>query len=412
MKKVTLPDGRMIKGGWVAPPNAAYGGVDFICDQSFYDVKESGVNLLFPYVDPVREPEDFARYVSYCKKYNVYTMATDHRFADPEADERELAAAAEYYRSTGVVFGVSVCDEPGRKKFSVLSDCYKKYKKLLGNLCFYINHMPMYAGCSQINGGWWTGSGAEPESTTEEYSRFIDDFCSAINIPVLSYDFYPFRWEKGIPDKRYYEQLVVCREKAEKYDRSLWNFTQLTSWNRDYIRNTEYTEIAWLNNTSLAFGVVGLQYFCYWTPTDAGGEKFLSAMITRDGKRTKHYAYVKKLNAELSRIESFFLKAEHKGVVVQGDAGCSVPESKIVLSSFGALEYIDSCGVIVGCFNYEGKNMYYVVNGSPVSYRTAELRFTEEIRADVYEHGRKCEMIAKDFSLVLDGGEGVLIVEK
>ena len=56
--------------------------------------------------------------------------------------------------------------------------------------------------------------------------------------------------------------------------------------------------------------------------------------------------------------------------------------------------------------------MYYVVNGSPVSYRTAELRFSKEIRAEVYEHGRKCEIMAKYFSLVSPGGDGVLFVQK
>lgn len=409
MKKITLKDGRMIKGGWVAPPNAAYGGKDFINDKAFSDVKESGVNLLFPYVNPVLEPEDFERYVSLCKKYNVYTMVSDHRFADPSVEAETLIPALDYYKSLGAVFGISVCDEPGRKKFSVLGERYKKFKPYLGDLCFYINHMPMYAGCSQINGGWWTGSGAEPESSTEDYAKFIDDFCIEVGIPVLSYDFYPFRWERGVLDKRYFEQLSVCREKAEKYDKALWNFTQLTSWNRDYIRNTEYSEIAFLNNTSLAFGVTALQYFCYWTPTDAGGEKFLSAMITRDGEKTKHYAYVKKLNSEISRIETYFLNAEHKGVIVIGDVGCSVPESSVI-SRFGKLEFIDSCGVITGCFDYEGKSMYYVVNGSPISCRTAELRFSDEVTADVFEHGYKSRTCGKNISLVLDGGEGVLII--
>lgn len=408
MKTITLKDGRMIKGGWVAPPNAAYGGKDFVTDEAFKDVKESGVNLLFPYIDPVNEPEDFERYVALCKKYDVYTMVSDHRFADVSVNPEDLIPALEYYKNSGVVFGISVCDEPGRNKFKALAACYAKFKPYLGDLLFYVNNMPMYAVASQINGGWWFGKEAEPESTTEEYSEFIEDFCNTIGLPILSYDFYPFRWEKGVLDKRYFEQLALCREKAEKYSAALWNFTQLTSWNRDYIRNTEFTEIAYLNNTSLACGVTALQYFCYWTPTDSGGENFLSAMITRDGRKTKHFAYVKKLNDELSRIESYFLKAEHVGVITVGDVGYVFPE-KSKIKAFGKLKEIDSSGVLIGCFDYCGKNMYYVVNGSPLSYRTVDLKFESAVDANVFEHGFKTETHGEKISLVLDGGEGVLI---
>lgn len=409
MKTITLKDGRMIKGGWVAPPNSAYGGRDFLTDEAFKDVKESGVNLLFPYIDPVTEPEDFGRYVAFCKKYDVYTMVSDHRFADVSFDAKDLIPALEYYKKTGVVFGISVCDEPGRKKFASLADRYAKFKPYLGDLLFYINHMPMYAVASQITGGWWAGNELEPESTTEEYSDFIDDFCKNVGLPVLSYDFYPFRWEKGVLDKRYFEQLALCREKAEEYGAALWNFTQLTSWNIDHIRNTEFTEIAYLNNTSIACGVTAIQYFCYWTPTDGGGEKFLNAMITRDGKRTKHFAYVKKLNDELSRIESYFLKAEHRGVISVGDVGCVFPE-KSKIKSFGKLKQIDSSGVLTGCFDYDGKEMYYVVNGSPTSYRTADLIFENTVEANLFEHGFKTKIRGEKISLVLDGGEGVLIM--
>lgn len=411
MKTVTLPDGRMVKGGWVAPPNAKYGGTDFLNDEVFSDVAKSGVNLLFPYIDPVNDPEDFLKYAKLCKKHGVYTMVSDHRFADPLSDEKQLIAAIEYYKNLGSVFGISVCDEPGRTKFASLGECYNKYKPYLGDLKFYINHMPMYAVASQINGGWWSGKGTERESTTEEYAEFIEDFLKTVDIPVLSYDFYPFRFEEGVPDCRYFEQLTLCREKAEKYGKALWNFTQLTSWNKDYIRNTEFFEIAYLNNTSLACGVTGLQYFCYWTPTDCGGESFLSAMITRDGKRTKHYAYVKKLNEEISRVEKFFLEAEHKGVISIGDGGCPFPE-KANIHSFGRMLSADTCGAIIGCFDYNGKEMYYVVNGSPVKTRTVELKFDGKVDADVYEHGFLTNIDGESISLVLSGGEGVLIILK
>lgn len=411
MKTITLPDGRMVKGGWVAPPNAKYGGTDFLNDEVFSDVAKSGVNLLFPYIDPVNDPDDFLKYAKLCKKYGVYTMVSDHRFADPLSDKEQLIAAIEYYKNLGSVFGISVFDEPGRTKFASLGECYEKYKPYLGELKFYINHMPMYAVASQINGGWWSGKGAERESTTEEYAEFIENFLKTVDIPVLSYDFYPFRYEEGVLDCRYFEQLALCREKAEKYDKALWNFTQLTSWNKDHIRNTEYCEIAYLNNTSLACGVTGLQYFCYWTPTDCGGESFLSAMVTRDGKRTKHYAYVKKLNEELYRIEKFFLLAEHKGVISIGDGGCPFPE-KANLHTFGHILSADTCGAIIGCFDYNGNEMYYVVNGSPVKTRTVEIKFDKKVDADVYEHGFLTNIKDESISLVLSGGEGVLIILK
>ena len=66
----------------------------------------------------------------------------------------------------------------------------------------------------------------------EKYREFLDRFYSTVDVDIVSYDFYPFRHEKGICHPKYYIQLCMAREMAQKYGKPLWNFTQVTSWFR------------------------------------------------------------------------------------------------------------------------------------------------------------------------------------
>jgi hypothetical protein len=50
-------------------------------------------------------------------------------------------------------------------------------------------------------------------------------------------------------------------------------------------RPPDEAEIFWEINVALAYGVKGIQYFTYWTPSDPDVE-LKNALITRDGAQT------------------------------------------------------------------------------------------------------------------------------
>lgn len=410
MELKILPNGEMIKAGWVGPPSKARtGGVEYITEERMKEVREAGINLLYITVERWKEPEEADRMVELAEKEGIFLMMPDSRFLNEDLEVEKFLPDLEYYRSHKNILGLNFCDEPGVQHFDRIKKNLEKLNPYLGNLMIYINHMPMYATPGQLSGGWWTEKHGE-ETDAALYYEFMDEFYKNINAGVVSYDFYPFRHEKGSCDFHYFEQLYISRQMAEKYDKPLWNFTQLTSWNRDTVRNITYEEIAWLNHTSIACGVTGLQYFCYWTPCD-GVEVFENAMIARGGYRTAHYYFVRELNRKLDKIAPYILSAQYKGVIAYGDTLCYFPKD-FNLRVFGNLRYVMSNGMLVGCFERDGKYMYYVVNTSVFESRLCELYFKEEIAAKIIAGTEERLWKGDAFLEPIAPGDAVLIVEE
>ena len=71
-----------------------------------------------------------------------------------------------------------------------------------------------------------------------------------------------------------------------------------------------------------------------------------------------------------------------------------------------------SDGMIIGCFEREGKNMYYLVNTSVLETRVLELYFNKEISAEVIIGTEKTEFTGSEIIRPIAPGEGMLIVEK
>ena len=402
--------GEMIKAGWVGPPPKVYGGTDYLTEERFREVKESGINLLY-ILTFENDFESAKRMVELAEKEGIYVMVPDSRFAREDFDVEAYLPELEFYKSHKNVLGLNIYDEPGQHQFPTIAKNCEKLRPYMDDLVFFVNHMPMYATPSQLSGSWWSSPPEyENETTAEYYYDFMDSFYKSVDVCAVSYDFYPFRHEKGVCDPHYFDQLFVAKKMAEKYGKDIWNFTQVTSWNRDCVRNMTYGEISWLNNTSIACGVTGLQYFCYWTPCD-GVETFENAMISRDGRRTKHFYFVKDLNEKLDKIAPFILSYKHVGVIVQGDTLCAFPQ-EFRLRAFGNIKRITSDGVLVGCFEKDGKFMYYAVNTSVFETRLCGLHFNKTVSAETIVGMQESDFCGSEIYKPLAPGEGMLVVEK
>ena len=93
MKQLRLkgfsPD-QMLLGGWVAPPNAAYGGTDYISPERFREIRESGINVIYTMYRPETDFEDLRRVADFAKSAGVFLMVGDDRFSKEVTDEAAL----------------------------------------------------------------------------------------------------------------------------------------------------------------------------------------------------------------------------------------------------------------------------------------------------------------------------------
>ena len=71
-----------------------------------------------------------------------------------------------------------------------------------------------------------------------------------------------------------------------------------------------------------------------------------------------------------------------------------------------------SDGMLIGCFEWQGKNMYLVVNTSVMEHRVIELSFKQAIKAKVIAGYNEFAFSGKELNKPLGAGEAMLIIEE
>jgi hypothetical protein len=69
-------------------------------------------------------------------------------------------------------------------------------------------------------------------------------------------------------------------------------------------------------------------------------------------------------------------------------------------------------GMLIGCFKWQGKNMYLVVNTSVMETRLTELSFKEEIKAKLIIGLNEDSFSGQELKKPLGAGESMLIIEE
>ena len=298
--------------------------------------------------------------------------------------------------------GVNVKDEPCINDFENLKNIVEKYGS---DSEIYINLLPVYAiGSQLIDGIWLNGA----EATEEEYETYLNKFLETVPVNVLSYDFYPFKdLTYGSLDKRYFYQLHISKKLADERNLPLWNFVQVTAFNNE-IRIMSDAEIWWCITTSVAFGVTCLQYFTYFTPVDSSTESFKGAIIDENGNTTERYECVTECNKHLNSLGNRLIDARFDGVLADGEYSELIPDER-KLNNYDGIEKVEGKDYLIGCFEKEGKKLYYVVNPSLCNESEITITFEDSAVREIIdgEDVRKEEI--KTVTKKLLSGRAILI---
>lgn len=234
-------------------------------------------------------------------------------------------------------------DEPSRNEFDDMNDFVQAYELNYPGYHWSINMFPCYA----------TGGTGVP------YEQYVDDWLELVKPDYYSFDYYPLlEYDENDyfarPEREdYYYNLDLLRTKTEEKGIPYWSFIQTLGFSNttgEGHREPSREDIRWQVFTNLAFGVKGLQYFCYYTPR-GGAETFYPALIDRDGKKTERYEYVKELNADFREYGKILLRCDAEGVMVNG---VSASEKRYrlyseALTSYGTVESAEGI-FLAGCF--------------------------------------------------------------
>lgn len=409
-----LTENTMPIGGWGDLPAANFGQIydnpDLISEKNYKLVADSHINTVYGlFVNHGINSNDVHRTLEATSLNNLNYLVRDPVIAGAieKDDDQTILKTISKYNNYSSYAGNMVVDEPGTASFNDLGKAYENYLKVSdSNKLFYINMMPNYATKNQlINGA--TGGPLNDDNIT--YEKFMEEYYSKINLPYYSFDFYPYTgFNLGQIREGYFDQLSIIRKYANINKVPFWVYIQASTWSPENLRVPFEVEVDWQVSTSLVYGAKGIQYFMLYTSMEEGLEKFDGGMIDKYGNVNPMYNYVKKNNEHLITIDHILMNSKHDGIIQYGDNFQEIP-SEDRLESYSVLKDITGGDVLVGCYNYKGKPVYYIMNNSFVETKTFNISFKENVKFSVYSHNQKIDSAGENYEIRLEEGRGALI---
>jgi hypothetical protein len=277
-EKTRFQQDRIAIGFWVDPP-AGEGMAD-----RYRDIAAANFTLVIGGFG-AGTPENVREQLKLCETYDLRAVVARAGLKPEELPESPAC------------WGYMLRDEPNTAAFADLRKDVDAIRAARPKRFGYVNLFPNYANEQQLGA----------KTYDEHVARFADE----VDTDVLSMDHYPMMQPKADSRASYCANLEVLRQHALRKGVPFWNFFNSMPFG-PHFDPTEHS-LRWQIQTSLAYGAKGLLYFCYWTPR---GDEFPKggAIITADGRKTRHYDQARRLNAAVKAMGPTLMRLTSTGV--------------------------------------------------------------------------------------------------
>lgn len=340
-------------------PIIAYWGVpeDYTSEADFQAFKDCGFTVsLYPYssLNKLKEACKIAE-----KKGISIIGNCPEQFSAPQTTANTL-------RDEKAFFGYLLQDEPDVPQIKQQQQNIEQLKAVDNKHIFYLNLYPLY------NADWIPAS-----TKAKDYPDYVRT-AARTDCQQISFDHYPIT-TNGVRGT-WYQNLEMIRQESLSSGKPFWGFALSIAHNVPYTPDTYYP-IATLASlrlqiyTNLAYGAQAIQYFTYWHPGENEMLKFHDAPISHDGKKTKTYYVVQKMNQELKPVARLFYGAKvtavhHLGGVIP-EGGSRLTE---IPKNLSLLNVVGRQGATISQFTKNGHQYLAIVNKSPKEKLTIQLK--------------------------------------
>lgn len=387
---------------------------ELITEEYYEMIKECGVNLIvYSTTDYEYTPDALVQMLELGGKHHIGHFVTDTKISTGALSVSEAAERIHHYANYPSFCGVHVVDEPFLE--GVIGDGTKD----MGD------YAPVFAQLKEL--GICAGSNLLPSwvfYSNEDFEKYAETFVQTCPSPYISFDYYVFDKNQSIAE--YFYNLSVYREKANQAGIPLWVFIQAGSqWNDASGRFDSETpyypnekQFDWNINTALAYGAKGIEYFPlvqpYWFAW-AESKPFdfeRNGMIGAWGNKTQWFYYAKDIQPHIAAIDEVLMNSVSKGVLASGEqAQRENALSSCVMEGTSWRELADITGdALVGCFNYQGNTVLYIVNYDMEYAQNIKLTFQDAYEFYTVQNGQKAYYSGSEIELPMQAGEGVLLV--
>lgn len=420
-KRVDKTQKRIHIGGWVSPkPAQTVGGEDFCTLEQYKLLKESGIRAAYAIYERSavdidgKNPNE--RALAHAEKAGVDFYVWDTKIKDLmlSGDENATREYVKKYTKFKSFKGVLMKDEPNKEDLPWCKQIIDVWDKYLPEKDCFMNVFPVHvapADCKLADG--------------ETFEKDYLDVFMDMDVQRLSYDLYPLMYDDdGNPtlQKDYLYNLELCAEAAKKKGVPLWTFIQSMSYSR-WHRRPDEAGLRWQIMGCFAYGVKGIQHFCYWPPTEDQLLTVTDAFLTPEGKPTDIYYNAQKIHREIEMFEKEFVTYDYEGVMpIAGSQAKENPFYKTLKSPLLSHPLIKEVtatqDTLVGVLkNKAGKNAFFIANhADPYLHVESEvsLTFNGVTKINVTQQGKKVTLKNDNgvFHFVLSPGDGAFITIK
>ncbi|MCQ2742930.1 MAG: hypothetical protein MJ239_06545 [Bacilli bacterium] len=406
MKKDVMPI-----GAWAGPDSSLGQNTR----EQFHNAKEAGLNFVFAGLgDRIwnndanlkTKRQNIYKSLEYAEEEGLLFFPVDYGIEEGSEEELRKYREEANYESYSSFGGLLACDEPAYVDFKDLAamqeSFYSYYPK--EDYLFYINMNPTYVPSTYLSG--------------RTYETYINDFVDIVKNPVLSYDHYPELGEFPHMRDDYFLNLDIISYAARTHKVPFWNFVLLSTHGegKNAYRDVTEKEIKWQIGTSLAYGVKGIQYFCFMTPNVEGYLGRKGSIVNEKGERSNLFDAVKNANSFLSSIDEYVMDATPICMFKDGkepvNVYCSILDKFVEKKNYRDVsEFIAPEGAMCSVMARGDKTVYLVTSNSIVAESPITLKFNRGIEASIHYYDGKIESFrGGEFKKTLPEGEPVLIV--
>ncbi len=378
-KSARFVQDRFVIGFWVDPPS------DQITDTRYKEIADANFTLVHGAFGPSSDKQ-VVKQLDLCRKYGLKAIVV--------GDPNNPAKLADH----PACWGYHVVDEPpvgSIPRIKALVDAVRKNRP--GKLA-YFNLFPNYASAEQLG--------------TASYDDYVGRYARETGCDVLSMDHYPMMTPTADGRDLYCANLASMRKQSLENGIPFWNFFNTMPFGGQ--DDPTESHIRWQVYTSIAYGAKGVLYFCYWTPQ--GGEfPKGGAIITAEGRKTRHYEQAKRINMGIRNMGPTLMKLTSVDVIRirPGDDVAKALEGTPVKSIEGGGDYL------IGVFKHADGRRAVMLNNynhnytawPTVAFDAADGIVMEVDAADGKEKPARDDSPAMPgLQLSLDSGEGRLFL--
>ena len=369
---------RFAVGFWVDPP------ADSQMDARYAEIAEAKFTFAIGLFG-AGTPEAVTRLLALCERHGLKALVAMAGLPPEKLPESPAC------------WGYFLSDEPGPGGFPGLRKTVDALRAARPGKLAFINLLPNYAPAWAL--------------ATTSYVQYVNGFISVVRPDVLSMDHYPQFHPNTDGRAGYCQNLEVMRSESLAAGIPFWNFFNAMPYG-DQSDPTE-AQLRWQVYTSLAYGAKGVMYFCYWTPA---GDEFPKggAIMTRDGKRTRHYEEAKRINTALKNLGPALMKLTSTAVHRVRPGEDSVPILK-----GSPIRSVSEGDYLIGVFRHADGRRAVLINNYHFAYSAWPTVVFDADPASVLEvdPGTGKERPVEDDSpampglqLSLDAGQGRLFL--